>query len=189
MYDSDKKWESFIIPRPVALPLVLNKDAKHLENLVTVKRNYAPYGSFTSPYDNKEIFVLFNANLRFSPGTGVQDSSLSIRHEFARDDDGSASYIANLSLDAVNLAMMDGDYLKFSAYLTRMSFYDPSQDNPFTGAVEKDESSDYSVNYGYPYLPPEASIQSFNLPAPVTITVRYITNNEVREWVEESYLN
>lgn len=189
MYDSNKKWEPFIIPRPVQLPIILNKDTKHLENVVTVQRNYPPYGSQPGYYDNKEIFTLFNADLRFSTGTSTRDSSLSIRHEFARDDDGSSAYIANLSLDAVSLSMMDGDYLQFSAYLTHMSFYNPSEDTPFTGAVEEDDSNDYAANYGYPYLPPEASIQSFNLPASVTITVRYITNDEVREWVEENYLN
>lgn len=188
MYEGKDKFTPVTIAKTTHFPILVNKNVKDIETVTIIKKNYGSLsGKNSNPLDDKEILVAFNADLEVFMGTGRHTNQLKISHPFARDIEGDTSLVACLDLDAVALVSAYDSSVEYSAYLTSMLFYADEKNSPFTDAVKLDDSEDTNANYGYPYMPPQVEIESFSLPASVTITHYYITNDVMRKQVVNKF--
>jgi hypothetical protein len=134
----------------------------------------------------RPLLRLLNAGFRIDGTSGrFENSTIQIRHRFARDEEGDGCYVASFELDSLLLMNAFDDTITFRGWLTQMKFYDPRTVSPFVGIEQKDDSGEnYDANYGYPYIPPKAHFDTIKLPIPVHVHVTHGRSGDLLQWLD-----
>lgn len=113
------------------------------------------------------LFMLGNAELRTRDNSGVMEGDITIKHSFARDDEGDRARIASFGLTGFNFGMASSGTYQFSGWLSDMRFYSDADSDYFT-QHGGDLAGDYE-NIEFPYQPPHVAVKQLRLPILVEV--------------------
>jgi hypothetical protein len=166
-------------------PLLLDSPDEDVTSIMKISRSYSLGGLRTeTKLDESTILTMINPYFNFS-STRDANSSATILHPWAGDEEGDTARLAAIWFDSVTFNSLYGNVATYTAYMTRMNFYKPNEPNPFTAAVEKAAPiEEYYANWGYPYLPPAVSFKEVTLPLKVEISVFFGDSESLNNYRE-----
>lgn len=163
-------------------PYLIREAGNPIVSLIQVSRQKL------DAFGNQDLFFLVNGTITTRGRYDSVETTIEVRHSFARDDEDDTATVAQLTLQSLQFLNADRGLMRFNGWLTTMNFYPTEEvEDPFVGAENKPghDSHGYTKNRGFPYLPPRIHIANVGIPFQVKVEIYQAGQYDLDNWVAE----